>query len=480
MTTALVIRPSVYYDAATALNTAAADLYREVDNRWSLLAAGEHMAGTYDEATKWAESYDQHAYEALRLVSATAQAMDAYATVLRTLGHNHETAEYNATHGDDGDPPGAPPTPPPAVYSCRVPLPSAGGPTNGLDEALKIAEKVGIIVPNGDTGKLGSVADAWTQLQTMEAVANLAAEIQRVAGHFAEIQTPECDYIEADLDKLKAAAESIPAVFGTLATACRDHSTALGDLREKLKTQLEDLAKELAKELAITAAIGIATSFVTFGIGAAVASAKAVEIAARFARPIRAIIDVWKGSKKLENGIKIEQNIAKHSDELRDLEKLGQRTAGKDWLTGGMSTEERWMLTRGPSRDLIRGLREGNLTADQQAEALRINAALDKLPPYQGTVTRHIQMTPEEIARFQPGQAGPVNGFMNSSSRAGNELMANTTNTEFQIVSKTGRQVHDYGGTPDEVMFKTGTEFFCKSKVTDPKTGRTIITLVEP
>ncbi|WP_157111643.1 hypothetical protein [Nocardia beijingensis] len=47
-------------------------------------------------------------------------------------------------------------------------------------------------------------------------------------------------------------------------------------------------------------------------------------------------------------------------------------------------------------------------------------------------------------------------------------------------VSKTGRQVHDYGGTPDEVMFKTGTEFFCKSKVTDPKTGRTIITLVEP
>ncbi len=61
-----------------------------------------------------------------------------------------------------------------------------------------------------------------------------------------------------------------------------------------------------------------------------------MEIAARFARPIRAIIDVWKGAKKLENGIKIEQNIAKHSDELRDLEKLGQRTTGKDGVTGGM------------------------------------------------------------------------------------------------------------------------------------------------
>ncbi|PPJ31716.1 hypothetical protein C5E45_22925 [Nocardia nova] len=138
------------------------------------------------------------------------------------------------------------------------------------------------------------------------------------------------------------------------------------------------------------------------------------------------------------------------------------------------------MLTRGPSSDLIRGLREGNLTADQQAEAARINAALDKLPAYQGPVTRHIELSPQELARFEPGQTAPVNGFMNSSSRAGNDIMTNTTNTEFQILSKSGRQVADYGGTPDEVMFKTGTNFYCKSKTVDPATGRTIITLIEP
>jgi hypothetical protein len=184
--------------------------------------------------------------------------------------------------------------------------------------------------------------------------------------------------------------------------------------------------------------------------------------------------------------VKAEQTLAKHAKELKRIKdlkakatpKVEPKAAPKEF-TGGMSTEERWMLTRGPSRDLIRGLREGNLTADQQAEALRINAALDKLPPYQGPVTRHIDLTPEELARFQPEQAGPVNGFMNSSSSAGNELMTNTTNTEFQILSKSGRQVHDYGGTPDEVMFKTGTEFYCESKVTDPQTGRTIITLTE-
>lgn len=479
--TTLVIEPSVYYDAATGLHNAAATLYTEVDARWDALAAGEHMAGTYEEATKWAASYDQRAYEALTLAAGLARAMDSYAGVLRTMGHNHAVAEFNATHGDGGVPPEAPPAPLPAVYSCRAPLPSAGGPSNGLDDAVKLAEKVGIIVPNGDTGKLGAVADVWARMQTMPSVAGLAGELQRIVGLFAQIQTPENDFIEADLGQLKATAEALPAVFGALSAASRDHAASLGDLRAQLKEQLEDLGKELAKELAITAAIGIATSVVTFGIGAAVASAKAVEIAARFARPIRAVIDVWKGSKKLEKGIKVEQDIASHSRQLQEIEKLGQRKPSTDWTTGSaVSTDERWMLTRGPSRDLIRGLREGNLTADQQAEAARINAALDKLPAYQGPVTRHIELSPQELARFEPGQTAPVNGFMNSSSRAGNDIMTNTTNTEFQILSKSGRQVADYGGTPDEVMFKTGTNFYCKSKTVDPATGRTIITLIEP
>ncbi|WP_280263805.1 ADP-ribosyltransferase [Nocardia wallacei] len=488
--TTLVIQPQVFYDAATGLHDAAANLYSEVDGRWSALAAGDHMAGTYDEATKWAASYDQRAYEALSLVSAVARAMDSYAGVLRGLGHNHATAEYNATHGDAGTPPAAPPAPTPAVYSCRAPLPAAGGPQNGLDDALKLAEKVGIIVPNGDTGKLGAIADAWTGMQTLPAVANLPAEMDRIIGLFADIQSPECEFIESDLRQLKASAEAVPSVFGALATACRDHSTQLAALRKELEQQLRDLGEELAKELAITAAIGIATSLVTFGIGAAVASARAVEIAARFARPIRAIIDVWKGRNKIQDGIKIEQDLQAHYKELHSISKLGDdvKAAGKTAdgapvnpasLLNDIDKKALWEYTgKGGSEPLNFGLRHGGLNRAQQLQVDDINAALSKLPNHEGVVTRRVDISPEDLARYEKGAKVTEEGFTSTSKSPD---AAFDRPVEMQIFSKTGKDISSMAHKPEEqeVLFRSGTPFNVVDRFTDPDTGRTIIRMIE-
>lgn len=287
MTTPLAVQPSVYYDAAAALHTAAENLFNAVDGKWDALADCQHMSGTYDEATKWAQSYDQHAYEAMNTAVHAAEALDGYAAVLREMGYNHALADYNSTIGERGAPPERPAAPTPAVYLCRVPLPSAGGPSNGLEDGgVKLAEKIGITVPNGDTGKLGNIATAWSQLAAAEAVANLPTEIDRVTGMFAAIQSPETQFITDDLAQLKTGVTAVTGAFGALAGACTEHHDALAKLREDLEHQLEDLGKELLKEVAITAAIGVVTSFVTFGIGAAIASAKVAEIAARFAAPI--------------------------------------------------------------------------------------------------------------------------------------------------------------------------------------------------
>ncbi|PPJ31763.1 hypothetical protein C5E45_23165 [Nocardia nova] len=494
MTTPLAVQPSVYYDAAAALHTAAENLFTAVDGKWDALADCQHMSGTYDEATKWAQSYDQHAYEAMNTAVHAAEALDGYAAVLREMGYNHALADYNSTIGERGAPPERPVAPTPAVYLCRVPLPSAGGPSNGLEDGgVKLAEKIGITVPNGDTGKLGNIATAWSQLAAAEAVANLPAEIDRVTGMFAAIQSPETQFITDDLAQLKTGVTAVTGAFGALAGACTEHHDALAKLREDLEHQLEDLGKELLKEVAITAAIGVATSFVTFGIGAAIASAKVAEIAARFAAPIRAIIDAWKAGHKLEKGIKVEQDLAKSSKELQNLAKLGEdikktptsarvNPAGLTELTN----EERWLLNRGPTdrngKDLISAIRENRVTPQQQEDINAYNAALGKLPAYQGKVVRQTHLTPEQIAKYEPGKPITEDGYTCTSTNpagTGNGVATGTTDVEYRITSKTGRDISQYGGTKDEVQFKDHTEFYVKDKYFDKATNRTIIVMDE-
>ncbi|MEG8182584.1 hypothetical protein GZH49_29380 [Nocardia terpenica] len=485
--TTLAIRPSVYYDAATTLHNAAASLFSEVDGRWTALSECAHMAGTYEEARAWAASYDQHVLDVSNLVVNTALALDEYAGVLRQLGYNHELAEHAATMGDSGAPPPAPASPPPAVYTCRVPIPSAGGPSNGLeDSGIKLAEKIGITVPNGDTAKLAQVGDVWDQLAKVAAVTALPGDIDRVLHEFTSvIDSPETEHIAADLATLRRAADDIGATFAALAGACHDHATGLHELREQLKQQLEDLGKELAKEVAITYAIGVAASLVTFGIGVAVASARVVEIAARFARPIRAIIDAWKERKKLKEGIKLERDLSKSQKDVQQLPKRGDSWNSAN-ARGGLTDDERWILNRGPTdrngHDLISAIREGKVTPQQQEDINAYNRALDKLPPYEGRVVRHTKLTDEQLAEYVPGQPKVEEGYTCTSTNpngTNNGVGTGTADVEYRIVSKTGRQIGDYGGTVDEVQFKDHTRFFVHDKYPDPKTGRIVIVMDE-
>ncbi|MCX4093593.1 hypothetical protein [Nocardia sp. alder85J] len=272
--------------------------------------------------------------------------------MLRQQGYNHAQADYNAILGDKGAPPEQPATPAPAVGVCQIPPPAAGGPGGGLDDAVRLAQKIGIPLPDGDTGKLGSVGDTWAALAAAQPVAGLSGELGRVVGLLQVQQSPEIEFVVTDLQQLQSSAQKHGAGLGGLANACHDHRAALDDLRAKLKTQLEDLGKELLKELAITAAIGIATSFITFGIGAAVASARAVAIAARWAKPIREIVEAWKSARNLKAGVKLEQDLATETKSLQDIEKLGQdlakteKAATSPAAADGALTDQDWRVPR--------------------------------------------------------------------------------------------------------------------------------------
>ncbi|WP_405163893.1 hypothetical protein OG203_01860 [Nocardia sp. NBC_01499] len=285
--TVLDVDTTVYYDTATKIAAGAAAWWAAVDARWSELEKANHMAGSYSDALDWAKSYDQRATEILKMVEKVATAAHSYAIVLNEMGYQRALDEHGATI-DAGPAPVKPPAPMYPVLVCRVPLPSAGGPGQGLvDGGLGLVEKIGITIPDGNATLISNAGLTWDSARTAEGAAGFPAILEAAAVAFQDAIAPEASFIDEDLRALKAAAESTLTGMGELAQSCRDHRAPLDELRELLKQQLEMVRDALLQELTITAAISVASSFITFGAGAAIGLASAAAICARYARPMR-------------------------------------------------------------------------------------------------------------------------------------------------------------------------------------------------
>lgn len=489
--TTIDVQPTTYFTAAAALSTAAGDLFAEVQALYKCLDLCGSMAGSYDEAKQWATKYDSEAALAVELGVSLASTMDTYAKTLRTVGWHHQTADYNATTGTSKGPAPVRPTDPlPAVTMCAAPPPSAGGPGNGLSDVVQLAEKVGITIPDGDTDKLKGAGDAWDAAAKAPALGGLADEIGRIINSVSLVHSPEADTVIADLKNMQDGAQTLFELCGGLAADCYDHKIALGYLRSKLEKQLEDLAAEILKEIGIGLAITVVTSMVTFGIGALIEAARVARIVERFAGPIADMVSGWKKARDFKKAVTAAEKAEKKA---KDIQKLEQRVSNSanDWLTADgriMTDEERWMLKRGPSRDLVGALRRGDrLTAEQQKELDALNSAMGKAPTHAGPVRRDIDLNRDELAGIQKaaseGKPWTANGFMNSTTNpagATNEGWTSAKNTTFQILSKTGRDMSDLGGTDGEVAFPSNTQFIVGNIKPDPMNpARTIIQLIE-
>jgi len=264
--TTIDVRPSVYYTAADALFVAACKLTYAVQDAYGGLAACGSMAGSDDDDVAWSKSYDTRAAQAIDLATALASTLSSYSEALRTLGYNHCMADYMATTGVKGPAPERPVDLPHAVAAFAPLPPSAGGPGNGLSDPLRLAEKVGIPIPDGDTDKLGAVGDAWAALRDTPAVSGLSDELGRVIESIRQLQSPEVDTVINDLTSLRDS--EMASGFGDLARDCHDYAAALHDLRRQLKKQLEKMAKALNRVTGISPEITVGASSVTFGGGA--------------------------------------------------------------------------------------------------------------------------------------------------------------------------------------------------------------------
>jgi hypothetical protein len=132
--------------------------------------------------------------------------------------------------------------------------------------------------------------------------------------------------------------------------------------------------------------------------------------------------------------------------------------------------------------DLNNALRSGGMDASQQARIDAVNQALDKLPAHEGPVFRGTNLPPEVLAQYQPGAIVTESGFLSTSTDltvAQSEAFAG--NVEFRILSKSGRDVSSFSVIPteQEVLFRTNVPFYVVDRRTDPRTGRTIIEMIE-
>ncbi|HEX2213790.1 MAG TPA: hypothetical protein VHH12_10145 [Mycobacterium sp.] len=314
------VDPETFYLVGKRLYELAGQMYDAFAVNVTILGETGAMAGSDDEGTAWASSYDARAREILDAVNDLTLAMENYGGVVIQAGHNHAVAEHNASPG--GGPPPVRPRDPPSVAGVLTAPPSAGGPGQGLiDNALGLVDQIGVPVPDGDTDKIDKAAQAWDRLATVYQTKTVPEALDVQAGIFSDTSTPEVEYIGKDLGELRDAANAILSACSELSQSCSEYRSALDDLRNQLTGILEDLAVELAA----TAVIGIAASFVTFGAGAVAATAKTAHTITKFAKTIRTAITAWKTSKNISKGVKKAADLPGIRQSLQRIKNLGRK-----------------------------------------------------------------------------------------------------------------------------------------------------------
>jgi hypothetical protein len=314
------VDPETFYGVGARLFELAGDMYDAFQVNVTILGGTGAMAGSDDAGTAWAASYDARVGEVLGAVNDLTLALENYGGVIIQAGYNHAVAEHNATPGS-GAPP-VKPAEPASVAGVLSAPPSAGGPGKGLiDNAIGLADQVGVPVPDGDTEKIEKAAQAWDRLATVYQTKTVVEALEVNARRFSDTKSPEVEFIARDLRELKDATSSVLDGCAELSQSCRDYKSALDELRNNIAGILDDLAEELAT----TVLIGIAASVVSAGFGAVAATAKAAHTITKFAKTIGLTVASWKLTKNISKGVQKVADIAKIRKQLERIKNLGRR-----------------------------------------------------------------------------------------------------------------------------------------------------------
>lgn len=157
----IVVDPKALDSAGQTMTTQAGDLENAVKALGAALGGCAGMCGNDPAGVIHARAYDSSAKSMLEAMIDLTNGVARTGDAVRTSAVNYSLAEVASnTHGNGGSPlPAATPTPP-----TSAPLaPSAQGTFDNAPPGWSLVEPIlGMIWPNGDSGRLRAAAEAWS------------------------------------------------------------------------------------------------------------------------------------------------------------------------------------------------------------------------------------------------------------------------------------------------------------------------------
>ncbi|ORB90173.1 ADP-ribosyltransferase [Mycobacterium persicum] len=266
--TTLAVDPAALDGAGAAVVAAGENLGAVTSTLTGALAGSAGMAGDDPAGAQFGRAYDETAATVLQAMAVMRNGLCNLGDGVRMTAHNYSVAEAMSDVAGR-----AAPLPVPQPTSCAAAnsAPSAIG--NG-DSAPAgwgwVAPYIGMIWPNGDSGKLRAAAAAWRNAGTQFAVAEIHAtagpmnairaqqlpEAGLIEGAFSDAYSSataivgQCQTIATGLDKYAAKIDAVHAAILDLLSRICDPMTGIKEVWEFLTDEDEDEIARIAHDIA--------------------------------------------------------------------------------------------------------------------------------------------------------------------------------------------------------------------------------------
>ncbi|MCU1646871.1 MAG: hypothetical protein JWN03_7146 [Nocardia sp.] len=334
----VTVNPQAFYDAAKQLSDHANDLATARTELTTALAVTGSMAGSTDSAKQWATGYDTRASTAADTASRLVHSSNHLSYLIAIAGHNHALANYNAdTNPNKGKAPDKPSDP---AYNATVVNwvhpPAAGGPGQGLETSIpNLLESIGVPVPDGNTDKLKTAADAWHKYANSDAVSHAQLIISSAMAKINEIDSPEVVDIIDQLDTLRSSAGDVETATYNLEVDCHNHKYKLDEMRKEIR----DAVREVIVMIDESLALDILACLVTAGVGAIaglVLTANVLKKIKDTGAAIKAFITGKKFEEEATQIVNAENTVERTAAKLEEIDALEAKTIEEE--VGGNSS----------------------------------------------------------------------------------------------------------------------------------------------
>ncbi|RKR76391.1 TNT domain-containing protein [Frondihabitans australicus] len=252
------------------------------------LSGSSQMAGSDPSGVKWATQYDDVAADAISGIDALENAFGQIAAGLSVTGLNYATADWLSS-GESGHAPGyTVPSLPELACSAAPPSAAGGSRSSDIPGWEYVANFIGDMWPDGDTGKLRHAKSVWNAFaDDLDAVHGAGST--KIMAVLAETRTPEQGAIESTVTTVRSKVSALAKESRNLATAAGD----LADQIDMVHLETERVLQDLLQEIGATAVIGVGLTLVTAGLSDAAAGlAAGGEVAAAVARILSFIAEL--------------------------------------------------------------------------------------------------------------------------------------------------------------------------------------------